>query len=293
MTLLFESNRDDPRKPSKASYQIYRLEIDADRQRTTLKITNADEVCTSPHGGPDNSVLFTARSRVGGYLEMDICSVDQEGQNWRRLATEPDDYNCFEYPICSPDYTQIVFSSMNQGIQIMQIDGTKRRKLIGKEDLKEGYNRILATAWSPDGREILLTGHFDEDRDFDSEILILTLADSSIRTLETGLKQPWSPVPSPAGEWIVFSGCEDDDNHDIYKIRADGSGLQQLTTSHFGEVRPSWSPDGSHIVFTRGFDYGNSELFVIDSDGSNPMQITDSPGESRSAFWVRTQPATE
>jgi serine/threonine protein kinase len=58
--------------------------------------------------------------------------------------------------------------------------------------------------------------------------------------IEGTLSAPGTPSWSPDGEWILFA-TEDDGDRDIYRIRPDGSGLENLTTDWPGtELMPTW-----------------------------------------------------
>lgn len=72
------------------------------------------------------------------------------------------------------------------------------------------------------------------------------------------------PDWSPDGEWITFgTGAQ------IYKIRADGDSLTQLTFEK-RNFRAAWSPDGKQIAYTRSICDGDSTcgLWVTNVDGS-------------------------
>jgi Tol biopolymer transport system component len=61
----------------------------------------------------------------------------------------------------------------------------------------------------------------------------------------------------------------------IYRVRADGSGLTRLTRE--GENRsPTWSPDGRRIAFVRrsGAGIDGGDVWRMDADGSNLVQLT-------------------
>ena len=51
--------------------------------------------------------------------------------------------------------------------------------------------------------------------------------------------------------WIIFAcgGEGNPDNTEIYRIRPDGSELQQLTDNNLNDSSPNWSPDGEWIAF--------------------------------------------
>ena len=66
-------------------------------------------------------------------------------------------------------------------------------------------------------------------------------------------------------------------NWDLFTIKADGSGRQQLTDTPEPEQHPSWSPDGKQILFTRGDVMTNIDIYVMDADSSNVTRLTEHP----------------
>ncbi|HUF54676.1 MAG TPA: LpqB family beta-propeller domain-containing protein [Dehalococcoidia bacterium] len=81
------------------------------------------------------------------------------------------------------------------------------------------------------------------------------------------------------GELIFVSSR--DGNDDIYRVRADGSGLTNLTndpgddaTSGFNEgANFDWSPDGERIAFV-SYRAGTRGIYVMNSDGSAQTAIS-------------------
>jgi Tol biopolymer transport system component len=80
-----------------------------------------------------------------------------------------------------------------------------------------------------------------------------------------------NPQISPDGEWLTFWGGNKQE--DIFVIKADGTGIQQLTNDAYKDRFPVWSPDGRRIAFhhNRG---GNFEIWVVNPDGSGIEQLT-------------------
>jgi tetratricopeptide (TPR) repeat protein/predicted Ser/Thr protein kinase len=74
---------------------------------------------------------------------------------------------------------------------------------------------------------------------------------------------------SPDGEQIVISaGSNQHDDHNIYLINADGSGLRQLTHSDVQDQGAEWSPDGQWIAF-----YRDGDLWRMRPDGSGEQAL--------------------
>ena len=81
---------------------------------------------------------------------------------------------------------------------------------------------------------------------------------------------------------IVFTSNRSG-NFDIWVMNADGSGLQQLTTTRGGDRIPAWSPDGSKIVFMKASF--NPDLYVMNANGSNVRRLTDAVDEDCCPDW--------
>lgn len=88
---------------------------------------------------------------------------------------------------------------------------------------------------------------------------------------------------SPDGQWLAFDS-DRSGNMDIYKMRVDGTGLQQLTTNPADDFRPSWSPDGREIAF-HSWRSGNRDSYVISADGDSERVIAAGPAHEFSGTW--------
>ena len=89
-----------------------------------------------------------------------------------------------------------------------------------------------------------------------------------IRTDKTGLMQLTGdfldrvPRWSPLGDWISFFSNRSGELN-VWKIRPDGSGKQQITEERSGIA--AWSPDGLRIVASGSETGGNAgKIFVFD-----------------------------
>jgi dipeptidyl aminopeptidase/acylaminoacyl peptidase len=110
----------------------------------------------------------------------------------------------------------------------------------------------------------------------------------AIRPDGTGLRRlpvaasvtPYDAAWSPDGEQIAFAAERANDGSDLYLMRADGTGLRQLTHAPWGVNSVSWSPDGQWIAFI-GWAGNDNVAFVVHPDGSGLHRILTS-------FSVRT-----
>lgn len=111
-------------------------------------------------------------------------------------------------------------------------------------------------------------------------LLKLTRADGSgLVTLTPPMEVIMGPVFSPDGQQVAFMACEEgsggecSSGMDIFIVRADGTGLTNITNDTALDSEPSWSPDGNRLAFISERS-GNSEIFVANRDGSGAIQLT-------------------
>ncbi|MFV2068295.1 MAG: HEAT repeat domain-containing protein [Pirellulales bacterium] len=93
---------------------------------------------------------------------------------------------------------------------------------------------------------------------------------------------------STDGQRLLFAMCNDRerDSFHIYEMKADGTGLRQITSGACNDVDPAYLP-GERIVFSSDRD-GTHELYhqekvrtlyVVRADGSNVKQLTFNPNQ--------------
>ncbi len=94
------------------------------------------------------------------------------------------------------------------------------------------------------------------------------------RRITQGSRLTKDPQLSPDGEWLAFwdSGKQED----IFVIKRDGTGLQQLTKDVYKDRFPRWSPDGRRIAFQSNRS-GKFEIWLISPDGSDLERLTYAP----------------
>ena len=67
-------------------------------------------------------------------------------------------------------------------------------------------------------------------------------------------------------------------------MKADGTGLTNLTNTPEAEFNPTWSSDSRLIAYQAHRD-GGSEVYVMEADGSGPTNLTNSPGNDDNPEW--------
>ncbi|MEA3335320.1 MAG: DUF5050 domain-containing protein [Chloroflexota bacterium] len=183
-----------------------------------------------------------------------------------------------------PDFPgRIVFHSDRTGrleIWAMNADGSDLQQLT------DSPGRDLEPDWSPDGQTILFSSGRD---DADNVQLYVMDADGSNqrRLMSLMPSDQLGARWSPNGEWLLFYSnmlVEGSPRFEVYKVRKDGSELENISNHPGNNLRPDWSPDGERILFFSERD-GNPELYVMNADGSNQVRLTDNPADDKRPRW--------
>jgi Tol biopolymer transport system component len=116
---------------------------------------------------------------------------------------------------------------------------------------------------------------------------------SERQTLIDGVPEFLTGGWSPDGKVIVFSRAPEvspDGHVHLWRMNADGSGLEQLTAADADDFDAQWSPDGSQILFRRTPDgrqpgtggvefFEAPAIFLMNPDGSNVRPVDVGPNQ--------------
>ncbi|HEX6598025.1 MAG TPA: hypothetical protein VF034_01805 [Gemmatimonadaceae bacterium] len=154
----------------------------------------------------------------------------------------------FEGLAWSPDGTRIAFDGIRQlnpgetrTVYVVNVDGS------GLHDIDLTLPGPAARAsgeptWSPDGRQLSIGRAFhNPDGTWERKLWVVTLSNGDARRLTSGAGDDVRPAWSPNGKQIAFLrffGYE----ADVFVVRPDGSGLQQITNSAEREEAPQYWP---------------------------------------------------
>ncbi|MBF6590217.1 MAG: S9 family peptidase [Ktedonobacterales bacterium] len=227
----------------------------------------------------------------GSRVAYVLMAVDREAQEYRRTiwvapttGGEPRRYSAGPKdtsPRWSPDGRMLAFvRAPASGTAPKTADD--REKGVGKPQIwllaaDGGEARQLTTlrhgagspAWSPDGLALAFTAPTgDQD---DAEVDDAALQGKHLPRVRT-IDRLWYRLEDV--------GYLYDRRTHVFTVRADGSGVKQLTCGDFDAGEPSWSPDGATLAFTadRSADrwrWPAASVWRMAADGGEPTRLTD------------------
>jgi Tol biopolymer transport system component len=149
-------------------------------------------------------------------------------------------------PAFSWDGQRIIFTVMTKNrcyLETMLTDGSGRTRLLGWS----GY--IGGACFSPSGQQIV----FQATRQDNKPGLALYLCEadgSQVQLLTAEGSYSFSPCWHPHEELIIYSSNIQGPNYELYTIKPDGSGRQQITFQRGLDAFPVFSRDGKQLLWT-------------------------------------------
>jgi Tol biopolymer transport system component len=250
--------------------KIWAIDITSGDKRL---ITEEDAV--QPHWSPHGDrIAYWSLPPGGG--QRDIWTVPATGGEPTQVTNDAAvDWN----PVWSPDGRFLYFSSDRGGsmnIWRLPINEATGEVLGSPQPITTGGTASHQhLSFSSDGRrlayvEVVETANIHKTA-FDPTTATI---DNRSTPVTYGSMPKVNPSVSPDGEWLTFQswGIQED----IFVIRADGTGLRQLTDDIYKDREPYWSPNGERIAFFSERT-GNYEAWLINPDGSGLQQLTATP----------------
>jgi Tol biopolymer transport system component len=121
-----------------------------------------------------------------------------------------------------------------------------------------------------------------------NDIFIVSSAGGAATRLTRHRGADSNPTLSPDGRRIAFESNRHGNwrsykDSDVYVMRADGTGVRELTFSNAFDGDPAWSRT-NRIAF-ESERTGNADVWVVDPDGSNETQLTTSKAFDGDPAW--------
>lgn len=244
-------------------WQVARLDRQSGREEL---LTQEQGSAFSPVLSPDGTKLvYGTRYDTATGLRIKDLRTDED--RWLKYPIQRDDQETFFHPSSdlipryafTPDGSAVLAS---YGGKINRIEiATGRSRIVPfnahvsmeigplldyPERIDDGPVRariIQNPSTSPDGKRLAFSAF--------AHIYLMDLPDGKPRQLTNTAGGENQPVWSPDGRWIAFITWTDQGG-DVWKIRADGSGIPQRLTRESAFYKDlAWTPDGSKLVVLR------------------------------------------
>ena len=245
---------------TESEYELLQMQTVGDMQEVLSSITELPLIMRwSPNG---ERLLLSVINRAS--ISADTIIVDTQGTQ----SVEGD----FRFPQWSPDGNWIYGQYYRGDVGLIRIRVTTG----ATERLVSQLITRNPLTWSPNGSIIALARQTQT-----GDELFLMPADGSTFDQIPGNLPPHQisePQWSPDGNWIAFLGQASVPDDHIYRIRPDGSDLQQISVRAGAVQHLQWSADGSWLFFKANYD-GKWDIFRLRANGSTMENLTPMLGQ--------------
>jgi Tol biopolymer transport system component len=244
------------------------------RRLATLTLVLAIVSLSAASQSRPDEVVFARVFPQPHQVGLFIANADGSGE--RPIVSPGDtDYDA----TWSPDGLSIVFTSERDGsadLYRVLADGSHLERLTDSPSYDD------QASFSPDGKSLVFV---TTRAGGTADLWMLDLATRRAHALTSGPGGDFRPSWSPDGRWIAFSSDRQSNlpfsrgrwEHlqlaDIYVIRADGSGLRQLTRQHDFCGSPKWYPDSATILAYCVAGQETLDVRRVETEHSVPTRI--------------------
>jgi TolB protein len=253
------------------------------------RLTNVaqDQGAGSPDWSPDGSKIVY-ESNESGAFHVWVMNSNGSGQTQLTAANGFEDFQ----PSWSPNGKQIIFSHCSEpfgdgfiaycDLVVMKADGNGAKTLPNP-----GHWTNVRPQYSPDGKRIA----FGSDRGgLQSAVWVMNSDGFSRKRLTPAKLRAFWPDWAPNGSRILFADHCCLPHSNLWTVRPDGSGLNQLTDvpERLDAAFPGYSPNGKRIVtfFSKGCADSPCKLFyTLRADGTHFNRVVTGKANTFLTDW--------
>jgi Tol biopolymer transport system component len=235
----------------------------AEPAKTVVRLTNDPAVDWSPVWSADGRYLYFGSDRSGANNLWRIAIDEKSG----KARGEPE-------AVTLPARFSGHYSFAKNGARMLysELDLTESMlsvpfdPVVGQttgepKPVMAGSFLVFSSAVSPDGKQVALTSRGGQE-----DLFVVEVATGEIRQLTDDPARDRGATWSPDGSKIYFYSQRDADRYEVFRINADGSGLERVARQGQSGWYPSVSPDGSKLAF---FNYEYSYLLDLTKPGAD------------------------
>lgn len=258
-TIAFESDRN-------GGFDLFTQEVGTNSSAVAWLVATGDDV--TPEWSPDGSKIVYASNRDG---DFEIYVRTMGGQEQKLTNNSAED----AHPSWSPSGDRIIFTSNRNGdyfqIYSMRADGSDVRQI----GVIPG-NHAMSPYYSPDGSRIVFmrASVAAPVCQWNWDVWTMAADGSNQRRITSHLAADMYPRWSPDGSLIIFAGCRNFLDFDLYTINL-ATNVERRLTSWFlaNEWVGAYSTDNRHLAFSTDID-GNVEVYIMPAGGGSATNLT-------------------
>jgi Tol biopolymer transport system component len=249
----------------------------------------------STHGGFFDNGRKIVFQRKNGDSRAEIWTMNADGTGEVNLtlahggASETTEYDEAK-PVVSPDGRKVLFHSNDEGLWVMNIDGSSPITISGEELIETSK-----FSWSPDSRWVLFNARTSYEDNTVSRIYKVRPDGSELTMLSEDVDEifceNWATW-SPDGRWIAYHRREnkytDEEHHSLMMMRPDRtdktvlrSGFSIDDEENCGPT--SWHPGSKWLAFKQHLD-DETPISIINIETKEIIKLTEGYGDGR-MWW--------
>lgn len=227
----------------------------------------------------NSRIYFTRGAPGSGHSEIWV--MDWDGNNQKQLTHLN---GLIEYPAISADGSRLAFT-------FWPATGDPRPQ-IGMVNSQTGqkipfYNQAASlnssAAFTPDGAKIF----YSSSASGQPEIFSAKVDGRDFTPITFTKGNPTEPKINPKNPDLLLF-VQGFPNEQVYRMNAEGAGIERVTNGEGEASNPSWSPDGQFFAYawTRGYATGAFNIFVANiATPDKYQQLTSNAGKNENPVW--------